>query len=86
MGYCHPVRIKDANEFRKNLDGYTGYGYWATKWKPQDNIPYRIPAQIDKVFVVCYNDAPADKKISITTAGQFLLEYARTITDEGATC
>jgi len=61
-GVCIPVRHKDADKLRK--DGYK-YGAWVYAWKPKDGVPYHIPKKIGKVFVVCYDDKPADDKNSL---------------------
>ena len=79
IGYCHAVRIQDANEFRKAIDGYSGYGYWATRWQPQKGISYRVPAQIEQVFTVCNTQEPCNKARTIKRAGEFLIQYANTI-------
>jgi hypothetical protein len=77
MGYCHAVKISDANKLR--TDGYE-YGYWAERWKPRDNIPYWVvDKSIDKVFVICYNKESVNRADSLIKAGEFLIEYANTL-------
>ena len=73
MGVCIPVKTKDVESLRE--DGYK-YGAWITFWKPKDSIPYWIPANIEKVFVVCFNDKPVNEKESLKRAGVFLLQLA----------
>lgn len=78
MGICHPVRIKDANFYRKNIvgDNYE-YGYWVTYWKPKKNIPYWIvDDSIGEVFTICFNEEAVNKKEAIKRAAQFIMEYA----------
>jgi hypothetical protein len=79
MGYCHAVKIEDANKYRKSLDGYSGYSYWATRWQPRNEIPYWMSAQIEQVFTVCYTHEPCNKAEAIRKAGEFLIQYANTI-------
>lgn len=77
-GICHPVRIEDANNYRKNIvgDNYD-YSYWLTYWKPKEGIPYWVvDKNIGKVFTICYTKDPVDKAPSIRKAAQFLLDYA----------
>lgn len=76
VGICHAVRIEDAIEFRKNIDGYKNYRQWVYFWKPREDA-YRIPADIDKVFTICYDDQPVtDKKILFKRVAEFLAKYA----------
>jgi hypothetical protein len=80
-GRSHPVRIKDANNYRKNKDGYE-YGFWMNWWKPKDEVPYWIPdPNIKKVFVVCTygKNSLLDKQEAIKKAGKFLTQYANMI-------
>lgn len=81
-GICHPVRIKDANFYRKNIigDNYE-YGYWVTYWKPKKNIPYWIVDEsIGDVFTICFNDdIIVDKAEAIRKAAEFMLAYANEI-------
>lgn len=76
-GICHPVRISDVEEYRKN-NGDTGYNarYFATYWKPRDGIGYWAVDDTFDVFTVCYDDGPVDKKENLRRAGKFLLECA----------
>lgn len=77
-GIAHPVRIEDANYYRKNIlgDNYD-HEYWTTYWKPKNGIPYYVADdRIEDVFVVCYDNSPVDKRKAIEAAGQFLLDYA----------
>lgn len=75
MGICHAVKIEDAIEYRKNIDGYKDFHNWIYFWKPQNN-DYWVPADIDKVFTVCYDDQPTDKKIVFKRAAELLLKLA----------
>ena len=78
VGICHPVRIKDANFYRKNIlgDNYE-YGYWVTYWKPKKNIPYWVvDDSIGDVFTICFDDEIVDKAKAIRKAAQFMMEYA----------
>lgn len=80
-GICHPVRIEDANRYRKEITGDNyHYEYWMTYWIPKDKIPYRIiDTDIGKVFTICYNDEPTDKVENLQKAAQFLMDYAEYI-------
>lgn len=77
---CCPVRIEDANRYRKPIDGYE-YGFWMNIWKPKKGIPLYVPDKgIDNVFVVCYetdSEKAPDLKQQLRRAGKFLLDYAR---------
>lgn len=76
VGICHAVKIEDAIEYRKNDDGYSNYRHWVYFWQPRNNA-YRIPANIDKVFTVCYDNQPvSDKKILFQKASEFLARLA----------
>lgn len=77
-GICHPVRIEDANFYRKNIigDNYN-YNYWTTYWKPRKNIPYWIvDDNVGDVFTICFNDEVVDKSKTIKKTAQFMMEYA----------
>lgn len=83
IGICHPVRIEDADYYRKEIlkDGYK-HGYWVTWWKPKDSIPrYVVDDSIRDVFVICYNDGPVNKKAAAENAARFLMDYADTLKD-----
>ena len=80
MGICHPVRIKDANFYRKNIlgDNYE-YGYWVTYWRAKKDIPYYIVDEsIGNVFTICYNDELCDRSEAMKKAAQFMMKYAET--------
>ena len=80
MGICHPVRIKDANFYRKNIlgDNYE-YGYWVTYWRAKKDIPYYIVDEsIGNVFTICYNDELCDRSEAMKRAAQFMMKYAET--------
>ena len=80
MGICHPVRIKDANFYRKNIlgDNYE-YGYWVTYWRAKKDIPYYIVDEsVGNVFTICYNDELCDRSEAMKKAAQFMMEYAET--------
>lgn len=82
-GICHPVRIEDANYYRKEIlgDSYE-YDYWVTWWKPKDNIThYVIDESINEVFVICYDAGPVNKKAAIEKTARFLMDYAITLKD-----
>lgn len=77
-GICHPVKIKDANFYRKNIlgDNYK-YDYWVTHWKPKDNIAYWVVDEsIGDVFTICFDNKTINKSESIKKAAQFLMVYA----------
>lgn len=84
---CHPVRIKDANAYRRDVvgDNYD-YTYFVTYWKPKKGIEsWIVDESIGDVFVVCYEkdtDEKVDKKKAMVTAAQLLLAYAETIPDK----
>lgn len=81
QGTSCPVRIVDANRYRKEIkgDGYE-YNFWAAYWRPKEGIDvYVLDDEIDEVFVICYDNSPEnipDKKDLIRKAGEFLLAYA----------
>lgn len=78
-GIAFPIRIKDAVEYRKKFtkDGYANYRYFTTYWEPRNGIPARIvDDSVGKVFTVCFNEEPADKKENMRRAAAFLLAYA----------
>lgn len=80
MGICHPVRIKDANFYRKNIlgDNYE-YRYWVTYWRAKKDIPYYIVDEsVGNVFTICYNDELCDRSEAMKRAAQFMMEYAET--------
>lgn len=80
-GICHPVKIKDANFYRKNIlgDNYE-YGYWTTYWKPKKDIPYYIVDEsAGDVFTICYSNELCDRVEVMKRAAQFMMEYAETI-------
>lgn len=80
MGICHAVKIKDAIEYRKNIDGYNNYYQWVTFWKPREGV-HEVPAEIDKVFTICYDDQPIiSKKKLLQEATEFIATY---LNDEG---
>lgn len=76
-----PIRIEDANTYRRIITGDRyEYGYFVTFWKPKKGIEaYIVDETVENVFVVCYTDEPVDRKTAVTKAGQFLLDYAKTI-------
>ena len=78
IGICSPVRIKDANFYRKNITGDNyEYNYWVTYWKPINNIPYWIvDKSIKKVLTICYNKKNVDKSEAMKRAADFLYSYA----------
>ena len=73
-GICHPVKIEDANKHRKQFvgDNYKYGESWTTFWKPKDGIPYYVREKGIKVFVICYNDEPADEEEILRSASNFL--------------
>lgn len=78
QGTCHPVKIADANFYRKNTlgDNYK-YEFWVTYWQPKDKIPYWVVDEsVGDVFTVCYNDEPVDKAEAIRKAARFMMDYA----------
>lgn len=80
-GICHPVRIEDANYYRKNIvgDDYH-YEYWMNYWRPKDNIPYWVvDDSIGDVFTICFTNEHVDKAESIRKAAQFMADYADTL-------
>lgn len=80
-GVCHPVRIIDANFYRKNIvgDNYE-YDYWVTYWKPKNDIPYWIVDDtVGDVFTICFNNEKVNKADAIKKAAQFMMDYADVI-------
>lgn len=78
-GVNFPIRIEDAVKYRAQFmkDGYTNYKYFVTYWKPKKNIrPYVVDDSVGRVFVVCYNKEPVDKKDAMRKAAGFLLACA----------
>lgn len=74
----HPVRLVDANEYRRNIlkDGYE-YGFFTHFWKPKEGIDYYVrDPEAGRVFVVCYNHAPVDHREACLKAAEFLKAYA----------
>lgn len=72
-----PVRISDANAYRKSIGDLYDYSYFMTYWKPLPEIPYHIIDEtVGKVFTICYNEELVDQIKAIRTAGKFLLEIA----------
>lgn len=73
----HPVRINDANAYRRDITGDNyKYGYYVQHWKPKAGIkPYIVDDSIDEVFVICYDDEPVDKKKALLRAARFLVKY-----------
>lgn len=76
MGVCFPCRKADFLKLRTDLKGWTFENLWTTYWEPKDKMPYRVPKRIDRVFVVCFDDKPADSKLSLMRASAFLSEVA----------
>lgn len=80
MGISHPVRMSDANLYRKEIskDNYV-YGSWMNLWKPKKSVDILITdPTIEKVFVVCYNDELAsDRKESVAKAIELLQTYLK---------
>ena len=76
-GVACPVRIEDANRYRHEIagDDYK-YDFWMSFWRPKGNIPYRVPADIDEVFVICYDNEPVKKSDAIRHAIEFMMHYA----------
>lgn len=77
-GICHPVRIHDANYYREHIkkDGYKYGKTWVTHWKPKNGIPYYIREEGLKVYVICYDDQPANEAQCVNSAANFLLRLA----------
>lgn len=72
-----PVKKQDILTFKNAHGEYYDKEYWLTIWKPKENIPYYITdTSIGDVFVVCYNEEPADKVKSLKTAAAALNAYA----------
>ncbi len=88
IGICHPVKITDAEAYRKEIvgDDYK-YAYYTTYWKPKNHIPYYVlDESIKDVFVVCYDDEPFDKMAALTRASDFITEYAKRMKQEEKKC
>ena len=80
-----PVRIEDANAYRRDIagDNYK-YGFWTTYWKPKKELErWIINKDIDDVFVVCYDDEPVNRQTALVKAAQFMLEYAKKTENAG---
>ena len=76
MGICTSVKMADIDAWRAK-QGKEPFGYsWVTYWKPKDNIPYWIAADIQEVFVACYNDGLANKKESYLKTAELLHKLA----------
>lgn len=72
-----PVRKEDIQAFKTAHNAYYNPSLWITIWKPKENIPYWITdTDIKDIFVVCYNEEPADKVKSLRTAADVLNAYA----------
>jgi len=77
IGACIPVKVSNINEWREK-QGLKPFCYgWVTYWQPKETIPYRIPADIPEVFVVCYDDGPRDKKKSLAAMAELLQRLAK---------
>lgn len=78
-GYCHPIRIEDANWYREHIikDNHK-YGTFVTHWAPKDNIPYYVPdPSVKKCYAVCYREEEMQDKTDILkTFGQFIIDHA----------
>ena len=76
-GVACPVRIEDANRYRHEIvgDDYK-YDFWTYFWQPNGNISYWVPADIDEVFVVCYDYEPVKKSDIMRRAAEFMTHYA----------
>lgn len=60
-GIVCPVRITDIDAWRKR-HGAEPFNYtWMTYWKPIEGFSHYVPADIDRVLVVCYDDKPYDE-------------------------
>lgn len=84
IGLEYPVRIADANRYRREIkgDGYE-YGYWRVCWKPKVGIPYWVAdGSVGDVFTVCYTDEPVDRKTAVRRAAEFLADYAERLVEE----
>lgn len=83
-GIAHPVRIDDANAYRKQYWGEEyHYEYWKYEWAPKKGIPYEIVDEsIGDVFVICTDDQAPDKMNDIRKAAKFLNEYAEKLERE----
>ena len=76
-----PVRIKDANAYRAKTDGYR-YGFWKTHWEPERGIPYHIAdPDVGNVYVICYDDDPAEPMEQTLRSAQTLLNAAEQLLD-----
>lgn len=76
---CHPVRIEDADRYRREIvgDNYE-YGFWATMWKAIDDTPYWVvDKSVGEVYTVCYDDEPVDKVKAFRQAAEFMAACAR---------
>ena len=72
-----PIRIEDANRYRREFTK-DNYEYkWKTIWTPKDNIQRIVPdTSIGKVFTICYTDEPVDRAFLMYKASDFLTHYA----------
>lgn len=79
-----PVRIEDANRYRKEITGDNyKYNYWVTRWKAKDGIPYYIVDEdIGDVFTICYKNEPVNIKEALTKVAHYLLAYKKILEDE----
>lgn len=79
-GISCPVKIEDANRYRRDITGDSyKYDYFANWWKPAEGVPSHIPdPNAGKVFTVCYDNSPVDVKASCERAARYLMDYAAT--------
>lgn len=84
-GISSPVRIEDAQRYRDLFvkDGYkykypsTSERTWVSHWRAKEGIKYRVPdPNVGKVFIVCFNTDPYDRKYSLLRASDFLRDCA----------
>lgn len=74
IGTCFAMKKTDVIKHRHDLQkmNWTADDLWTTYWKPK-GIAYQVPADIDKVYVICINDElPMDEQTGIQTAIDFL--------------
>jgi len=79
IGKCHPVRVEDANTYRREITGDNyKYSYWVTYWQPIDGISrWVVDERQGEVFTICYNKEPVNKFEAMKKAADFLYQLSK---------
>lgn len=77
-GKSCPVRIEDANTYRRKITGDNyEYNYWVSHWEPIKGIPYWVvDEEQGDVFTICYNKDTVNKSEAMKRAADFLYQYS----------